>query len=216
VVDTHRGDFCEQFRTIAINGGDNVRRLISIAVIIAILTAMLIPALAGGMIIGGGGGGGSSRIYSKQTFYDNHSGASVGGSVRAYETPYREIKLNMYGNCVYWNHYISRLDVVVALWREADPNNVMYKTYESLESKTPAVGRWEYALSVKQEAHTFSPDWGLAYYRATGYRISPLYRVYAIKFTGSAPEIHYMGWEWAIPELQDLYRIFLQMADIWG
>jgi hypothetical protein len=186
-----------------------------VGLIVALLAVMLIPALAGGMIIGGGGGG-SSRIYSKQTFYDNHSGASVGGSVRAYETPYREIKLSMYGNCVDENHYINRLDVVVAMWRESDPNNVMYKTYESLESKTPDVGRWDYTLPVKQEAHTFSPDWGLFYYRATGYGISPLYRVYAIKFTGSAPEIHYMEWESVIPELQDLYRIFLQMADIWG
>jgi len=60
VVDTHSEDFRELFQTKRIEGGDNVRKLISNAVLIAILATMLVVVPAGAMIINDGGGGSST------------------------------------------------------------------------------------------------------------------------------------------------------------
>lgn len=91
MVDTHRGDFYEQFRTIGIKGGDNVKRLISIWVIVAMLAIMIVPPLTDSYV-------GSTTIYKTEYFsYGSYySNLYIWGYARAYEEPYRQVKLYVY------------------------------------------------------------------------------------------------------------------------
>lgn len=91
MVDTHTGDFCELVRMKVIKGGDNVKRLIYIAVIVAMLAIMMVPPLTDSYAA-------STEIYAQEYFQygSYYSNLFIWGYVKAWEQPCREVKLYVY------------------------------------------------------------------------------------------------------------------------
>jgi hypothetical protein len=67
-------------------GGDSVRRLIYIGVIVAILAIMIVPPLGDSRV-------GSTEICKTKTFSYYHSGLYVYGRATAWEEPYRKVQI---------------------------------------------------------------------------------------------------------------------------
>lgn len=203
----------ELFESKVTKGGDNVRKLISIGLIVAALAVMLVPALTGGYIIPGGGGGGS-QSYSTEYFYHTESGASIGGWVKAIEADNnRELKLIIWANAANNYYCINDLQIVVALWSEDNP--VLYRTYHHQEDINYDVGYWTYTLSVKEDGMIDSPEYGLAYVWANGDHIQGYWKMYAIHFIdGAAPEIDPLGGK--INGLWSMYQTLEFLPDMYG
>lgn len=89
MVDTHTGDSCEPFQMKGIEGGDSLKRLIYIWVIVAMLAIMIVPSLTDSYV-------GSTTIYKTKSFYYYQSGLYISGYARAYEEPYRQVQLHVY------------------------------------------------------------------------------------------------------------------------
>ena len=190
-----------------------MRKLISIGIIIVVLATMLAVVPTGARIIVPPS---PSRLFSEMSV-DYYAGVQIYGGVIAYETPYREVKLSILVEPRDWSHYVNHVELIVAMWYGTDPNNVVYKTYASQQAITPDVGPQIFTLSVKEEdGATTHPNWGFAYLRVAGWGISQSFKVYSIRFINSStpPVINEMP-ALRILTLEDMYKIFCLMDDIW-
>jgi hypothetical protein len=147
VVDTHRGDFCEQFRTIGTRGGDNVKRLTHILVIVAILAIMIVPSLTGSYA-------GSTTIYSTKYFsYGSYySSLYVSGYARAYEEPYRQVKFYVYVKTAGIIRIFPSAELYSEPGADQSRTNVLGKYY--FDEEFGAGSGVSYSFTLKEDANS--------------------------------------------------------------
>jgi hypothetical protein len=116
VVDTHTGKFCKLFQTKEIEGGDNVKKLISIGVIIAILAIMLTPVLAGARIINDGGG----PPILTSSYQHNNLFTTWGTAIITYT----------FDTCTDWTYQnFDKLSVRIQVWAAFTANRAQADAY---------------------------------------------------------------------------------------